>query len=70
MDERRDPEEPTSTVYRFPDDDFAIVMGARVPQVGSSIRTRGELWTVTEVTPGVRTLVRLERPDVRPPSSD
>jgi hypothetical protein len=32
--ERRDFREPTSSEYRFPDDDFAIVMGARVPQVG------------------------------------
>jgi len=58
-----------TTEYRFPDGDFTIAVGGIDPAVGSTISARGQLWTVAEVTPGTRTVVRLERAEVEPPAS-
>jgi hypothetical protein len=36
-------------VYRFPDDDFEVGFGSRVPDVGHTVKAKGRTWTVAQV---------------------
>lgn len=36
-------------VYRFPNRDFELGVGSRVPDVGDTLRAKGRMWTVVQV---------------------
>ena len=39
-------------LYRFPDHDFELGFTDHVPAVGETLRARGAMWTVVQVTRG------------------
>jgi hypothetical protein len=55
-------------LYRFPDRDFQLGIGAHVPEVGETLRAKGRMWTVVLVTRDAdgRAVVSLE-PTAEPP---
>jgi hypothetical protein len=52
-------------LYRFPDRDFQLGFAGRVPEVGETLRAKGRMWTVVQVTRGAdsRAVVSLEPAD-------
>ena len=49
-------------MYRFPDRDFQLGIGSRVPEIGATLTAKGRMWTVVSVTRGSdnRLVVHLE----------
>jgi hypothetical protein len=49
-------------LYRFPDQDFELGFGRPVPLVGETLRAKGRVWKVTQVSRGSegRAIVNLE----------
>ena len=49
-------------LYRFPNRDFELGFGSRVPHVGETLKAKGRMWTVVQVTTGAddRAILSLE----------
>ena len=49
-------------LYRFPDHDFELGFGRPLPLVGETLRAKGRVWKVTQVSRGSedRAIVNLE----------